>query len=121
MRTVRFKEKVYHLSTFPLIVIHLEWSTFCLVRCVIRFVSEALFRISKNVSMIMRVGLPGRVKDRGVRLVNNYTHIRFDLGHNEIKDNCIKIIDTTDINELTSREWHVNSFIPQELNQRDFF
>ena len=57
----------------------------------------------------MRVGLPGRVKDRGLRLVNNYTHIRFELSHNEIKDMCIKTIDTNDINEPTSREGQVNS------------
>ena len=59
----------------------------------------------------MRVGLPGRVKDRGLRLVNNYTHNFFELSHNEINDMCIKFIDSTDINETTTRKGHVTQLI----------
>ena len=49
----------------------------------------------------------------------------FDPDHNVINYMRFKIIDKTDINESTriERFWanKLNSFIPQELNQRDFF
>ena len=48
----------------------------------------------------------------------------FEQGHNGINDMCVKIIDKTDINEPTKREgfwaYKLDSFTPQELNQRDF-
>ena len=74
-KAVRSKEIVHTSSTFPLIVILLEWFAFDLVRYVIRFMSDVLLRLSENVSIIIRVVLPGAVEDRGVWRVSNCTHI----------------------------------------------
>ena len=58
-------ERTYFIKV-PLIVIHLEWFTFYLVRYVIRSMSEVLLRLSENVSIITSVVLPGMAKDRRV-------------------------------------------------------
>ena len=74
-RAVRSKEDVHTLLTFRLTVFPLEWFTFYLVRYVIRFMLEVLLRLSEKVLIIIRVVLPGMVKDRQVSRVSSYTRI----------------------------------------------
>ena len=75
MRVVHSKRGVHTLSTYPLIVIHLEWCAFSIVRLAKRFMSEVLLRLSENCSITMKVVLPGMVKDREVWRVIKYMHI----------------------------------------------
>ena len=124
MRTVSSKENEHTLSTFLLIVIHLEWLTFYLVRYVIRFMSEVLLDLSENVSITITVVLLGTVNNRGVWRVRNYMQIFLSRVQNGIDDMYVKIIEKADFNEPTKRErfwaYKLNSFVPHGINQRDF-
>ena len=56
---------------------------------------------------------------RGIAGEQPYSHF-LEAGHKGIEDMRVKIIDKTNVNDLTNREgfwaYKLNSFIPQRLN-----